>query len=135
MYRDKWQSKLIDQLSFKYGMDKRVVQEVVHYPLLFTKRVMNDGADDRPIRIRSLGVFAYRGSRDKQKVEKPKYDVIIQNLEELYIKYYNKEFDSLELFSEYVTDKFKEKDYSAIRKVHEIFKDVIKYKREPQQKD
>lgn len=133
--RDKWQDKIIDQLAFKYGLDKRVVREVVYYPLLFTNRVMNDPKDDRPIRIKHLGVFAYRGSRNKSVIEKPKYDLIIQHAEELFNIHYNEEFETLDHFVEYIIDLWNQREYSAIRKVHQIFKDKIKYAKDSKQKD
>lgn len=123
----KWQSKIVDFLSFKYGIDKRVVDTVVHYPMLFTKRVMNDPADDTPIRIKHLGVFAYRGSRTKRTFEQPKYDILIQHAEELYDLHYNKDFEDLDQFVEYLMDSFNTADYQAIKKAHEIFKSRIKY--------
>ena len=134
MYKDKWQDKIIDHLAFKYGLDKRVVQEIVHYPLLFTKNVMNDPADGTPIRIKHLGVFAFRGSRTKETVERPKYDIIIQHADELYDIHYNKEFECLDAFVEYVVDCFKSKNYSAIRDIHLIFKEKIKYAKSLKQK-
>lgn len=127
MFKDKWQNKLIEQLAFKYGLDKRVVHEIVYYPMSFTKQVMNDPEDDTPVRIKHLGVFAYRGSRTKEKVEQPKYDMLIQNAEQLFDVHYKEEFETLDAFVEYLVDRFKSKDYSAIRKAHEIFKDKIKY--------
>lgn len=134
MLKDKWQNKLIEKLAFKYGLDKRVVTAIVNYPLLFTKNVMNSGSDDTPIRIKYLGVFAYRGSRTKVTAEKPKFDMIIQNAEELYDIHYKDEFKSLDEFVEYTVDRFKEADYSAIRRIHEIFKLKIKYAKKAETK-
>lgn len=133
MYKDKWQNKLIEQLAFKYGLDKRVVQEVVYYPMSFTKQVMNDPKDDTPIRIKHLGVFAYRGSRTKETVEKPKYDILIQHAEELYDVEYKKEFEELDAFVEYIVDCFKSKNYSAIRDMHQTFVKKIKCARKAKQ--
>lgn len=125
--RSPWHSNIIEHLAFKYGLDKRVVTNIVHYPMLFTKRVMNDPKDDTPIRIKFLGVFAYRGSRNKRVYEQPKYDIIIQHAEELFDIHYNKEFESLDQFVEYIVDSFNTADYQAIKKVHDIFKEKIKY--------
>jgi hypothetical protein len=133
MIKSKWQQNLVNQLAFKYGMDKRVVHEIVYYPLLFTKNVMNDPKDDTPIRIKHLGVFAYRGSRTKEKIERPKFDMLMQNSEELYDTHYKEEYESLDEFVEYMVDSFKEKDYSAIRNIHEIFKHKIKYAKDSKQ--
>jgi hypothetical protein len=134
MLKDKWQNKLVEKLAVKYGLDKRVVKVVTDYPLLFTKRVMNDPADDTPIRIKHLGVFAYRGSRTKEKVERPKFDMILQNVEELYDVHYKDLFESQDEFVEYLVDSFKEAEYSAIRSVHEIFKEKIKYAKKAETK-
>jgi hypothetical protein len=95
---------------------------------------MNDPADDTPIRIKHLGVFAYRGSRTKEKVERPKFDMILQNVEELYDVHYKDLFESQDEFVEYLVDSFKEAEYSAIRSVHEIFKEKIKYAKKAETK-
>lgn len=127
MYSKKWQNTIIEQLAFKYGLDKRVVQEIVYYPLRFTRDVMNDPADDTPVRIKRLGVFAYRGSRTKASTVKPKYDQLIMFAEQLYEVEYKKNFESLDEFTEYIVDMFKSKQYDKIYDMHKVFRDKIKY--------
>ena len=52
-----WQKQLIKELAEKYGIDIRVVRQMVYYPYLFTKHSVMSDEDNRPIRHRHLGVF------------------------------------------------------------------------------
>ena len=52
-----WQKQLIKELAEKYGIDIRVVRQMVYYPYLFTKHLIVSDEDNRPVRHRHLGVF------------------------------------------------------------------------------
>lgn len=52
-----WQKKLIKELAEKYGIDIRVVRQMVYYPYLFTKAAIAQEDSCRPIRHRHMGVF------------------------------------------------------------------------------
>ena len=52
-----WQKELIRELAKKYGVDVRVIRTMVYYPYIFSKNVMQDPHDNRPIRHRYLGAF------------------------------------------------------------------------------
>jgi len=52
-----WQKKLIRELAKEYGIDIRVVRQIVYYPFLFTKHAIQNKDDITAIRHRHLGVF------------------------------------------------------------------------------
>ena len=52
-----WQKQLIKSLAKEYGIDIRVVRQVVYYPFLFTKEKIDSKTDITPIRHRHIGAF------------------------------------------------------------------------------
>ena len=56
----KKQSKLVHELSLKYGLPTQVIELICSSPFSFTKEVIKQG-DDRPI------MFAYLGKFKKKK--------------------------------------------------------------------
>ena len=60
-----WQKQLIKELAEKYGVDVRVVRQMVYYPFLFTNRKMANKQDGTPIRHRHLGVFLLKKRFEK----------------------------------------------------------------------
>jgi hypothetical protein len=52
-----WQKELIKKIAKDYGLDIRIVRQMVYYPLLFTKYKIASTEDWNPIRHRHLGVF------------------------------------------------------------------------------
>jgi hypothetical protein len=52
-----WQKKLIKDIAEKYGIDIRIVRQMVYYPFLFTKEELAKTESKKPIRHRQLGVF------------------------------------------------------------------------------
>jgi len=65
----KFKRELINKLSREHGVDPRVVQLVVDYPFSFARKRMADDEDDRPIRLRYLGVFVKKGKHGKEEVK------------------------------------------------------------------
>lgn len=59
-YEPKWQKELIRDIAKKYGIDIRVVRQIVYYPFLFTKQRMMDDEDGIAIRHRYLGMFVVK---------------------------------------------------------------------------
>lgn len=57
----KWQKQLIKDIAKKYGIDIRVVRQIVYYPFLFTKHKIIDSSDEEGIRHRHLGMFVLKG--------------------------------------------------------------------------
>lgn len=51
---------IIKQLSIQLGKDKRVVEQIVHHPLLFTKHMIEDPNTIRPIMIPFFGKFVFK---------------------------------------------------------------------------
>jgi len=60
-----WQKQAIKDLAKKYGIDIRVVRQMVYYPFLFTKESMKNIYDKRPIRHMHLGVFLLRKRHER----------------------------------------------------------------------
>lgn len=61
-----WQKELIKELAKKYGIDIRVVRQMVYYPFLFHKHRMADDKDGRPLRHRQLGVWLLKKRYERQ---------------------------------------------------------------------
>lgn len=60
-----WQKQAIKDIANKYGIDIRVVRQMVYYPFLFTKHVMSSDTDGKPTRLRHLGVFLLKKRYEK----------------------------------------------------------------------
>jgi len=60
-----WQKKAIRDIAKKYGIDIRVVRQIVYYPFVFMARKMSDRDDLLPIRHRHLGVFLLKKRWEK----------------------------------------------------------------------
>ena len=54
------QDILIRDLAAKYKKDPRIIEAIVYSPIKFTKRVMEDHADDRAVRIKYFGLFVQK---------------------------------------------------------------------------
>jgi len=65
----KWQKELIRDIAKEYGIDIRIVRQMVYYPFLFTRDKMAKDEDWRPIRHRYFGAFTLKG-RERNKMEK-----------------------------------------------------------------
>jgi len=57
------EERIVKEIARRKAMDPRVVGLVARYPFHFTRKVMKDPEDLRPVRIRYFGMF----------VLKPKY--------------------------------------------------------------
>ena len=55
-----WYKKVVDNLAIKYKKDRRVIEYISHYPFSFLKQVVLDEDNQRPVRLRHLGVFFLR---------------------------------------------------------------------------
>jgi hypothetical protein len=51
---------IIKQISLTVGKDKRVIECIVHHPLLFTKRVIENPEDIRAVMIPYFGKFVFK---------------------------------------------------------------------------
>jgi len=60
-----YQDILIRDLAVKYKKDPRIIEAIVYSPFKLAKKVINDDMDDRPIRIRYLGVFTQKHNMNK----------------------------------------------------------------------
>lgn len=55
-----WQKQLIRDIANRYGIDIRVVRQMVYYPFLFTKYKISSDTDKTAIRHRYLGAFVVK---------------------------------------------------------------------------
>jgi hypothetical protein len=76
MYNDGTQDKLIRELAKERGLDPRVVKNVVYYPIRFAKTKMENPVNNRPIRIRYLGIFTQKTILNKDYL----YDLRVKSL-------------------------------------------------------
>jgi hypothetical protein len=53
--------------------EDRVIRKIAYHPLLFSKRVMEDDNDERPIRIRYFGCFVLKSKKSKERSRKFSY--------------------------------------------------------------
>lgn len=60
-----YQEILIRDLAAKYKKDVRIVEAIAYSPLKFAKTIINDEYDERPMRIRYLGVFTQKKKLNK----------------------------------------------------------------------
>ena len=71
------QDKIIRELAVKYKKNPRVIESIVYSPLKFSKNVINDDTDSRPIRIRYLGVFTQKHIMNKD----TRFNKLVEDLE------------------------------------------------------
>jgi hypothetical protein len=58
---------ILDLISLKYKVDRRVTEYIAHYPFRYLKRCIQ-GNELRPIRLRYLGVFYMKKTTNKEKL-------------------------------------------------------------------
>lgn len=49
--------EIIKQISIQTGKDQRVIKVICEHPFLFSKHVIEDPNDDRPVMIKYFGKF------------------------------------------------------------------------------
>jgi hypothetical protein len=66
---------VINKIAEKFGKDARVIKLIAEHPLLFTRHIMENPDDVRPVMIRHLGKFIYKQFRspEEKKVQTAKY--------------------------------------------------------------
>ena len=134
---EKWQGQLIDSLAKKYNLPKRVVRQIVYYPLLFTRRTILSNSCERPIRIRHLGTFVLRNHIGKPEAMRERAKIITDNIEEVYDKIQKKSsptgfYESPEELLSYVEQLI---SYRRNRRLNYYIKDAKKYFETKQQEN
>ncbi|MFW5890660.1 MAG: hypothetical protein ACOCUI_00400 [bacterium] len=105
------------KLAKKYNKDQRVIKSICEYPFKFAKERMSDPTDDRPIRIRYFGVFTQKHLKNKKVIMKYRYDVLLDNIEDVTIMmattlgFIVPTFDSAKKI---IIDAYKNKDYEKL---------------------
>ena len=79
------QDIIIRDLAAKYKKDPRIIEAIVYSPLKFTKKVIEDPNDDRPIRIKYFGVFVQKpifnkDTRMKKLIEDLRKDMVATSI-------------------------------------------------------
>ena len=65
--------KIIARIALRFKRDKRVISAVALHPLLFFKHKQESYDDERPVRIKYLGVFVQKNKYNKLNAFKYKY--------------------------------------------------------------
>ena len=78
-----WYNNVVDQLAIKYNKDPRVIEYIAHYPFSFLKKVFVDEDNNRPVRLRHLGLFFLRHRDLKNIVYTKRVDRLKRNITEL----------------------------------------------------
>lgn len=60
---------IIDEISKKFKIDKRIANLTTRSPFSFLVERIRDNEDSRPIRFKYLGVFAIIKGREKSKLQ------------------------------------------------------------------
>lgn len=64
------EKEIINEIAKRKNMDPRVVSLIANYPFHFTRKVMKEPEDYRPVRIRYFGLFALKPKYYSGKVPK-----------------------------------------------------------------
>jgi hypothetical protein len=68
---------ILDLLSLKYKLDRRVIEYIAHYPFRFLKRAMI-GNELKPIRLKYFGVFYMKKTQNKLHQLDNRYNQLIK---------------------------------------------------------
>jgi hypothetical protein len=79
------QDKIIDDLSKEFELDKRVVRNIVNYPIKFTKDVIGNHTEDRPVRIKYFAAFTQKHIFNKDHLAKYRVSSLLDNIDEVAI--------------------------------------------------
>jgi len=124
-----FQRRLLTKLANKYGIDKRIVKEVVYSPLKFTRDIISDDVDERPIRIRYFGAFIQKKNSNKSSRMNTMFEVLYNNIEDTFIVMVSllgfqlKNKDSARKTLETARD---QKDYDKIKMIYDAYKEYTK---------
>ena len=81
------ENKIVKELSLKYGKDERIIRNIAYFPFKFTKRIMADYNDNRPVRIRYFGAFVQKDYYNKNTKVNSMLEELLddKNIEEVFI--------------------------------------------------
>ena len=84
MATNKNETKIVNNLSLKYKLDKRVIREIAYHPLLFFKRKAESG-DNKAVRIMYWGAFVPKDNYiSKERAMIYMANTLLDNLDTLY---------------------------------------------------
>lgn len=114
----------IKHLSLKYGLDARVITEIVNHPLKFTRRVVTS-SDDRSVRIRHLGIFSQKRGVNKYKLLKRHVDYMTDRDLEFHVLPDLLNMDTTQT-SSYLYQLLEDKKYLEISELYYLYNKVIR---------
>lgn len=118
-----WFKNVINNLAIKYKKDPRVIEYIIHYPFLFVQNIIRS-EDERPIRLRHLGVFVLKPSASKVDSYNRRLSFLYDNAKEVVkVEPFTKESDVLEALDEYKTTENKD----AVHKLYNRYKKLVKH--------
>jgi hypothetical protein len=79
------QDDILRELSHKFNKDIRHIKTICYYPIRFTKEIIENTLDDRPIRIRYFGAFTQKYISDKDLIMSVRVKHLLNNLEDVAI--------------------------------------------------
>ena len=83
MPNDEVQNKLIRDLAKEFKLDKRIVNNIVYYPLKFAKEKMERPTNNRGIRIRYFGLFTQKHIINKDYLYTLRTNILLENINEV----------------------------------------------------
>lgn len=122
------ESLLLDKISAKYGVNRGVVEYIAHYPFRCLRRYIS-GNEERPIRLRYLGVFTMKKSINKEKATENKIKIIRERYADYIVKAINRMYkeDIIKTVDEAIS-KLEElknnKEYDKVEKAFKLCKSV-----------
>lgn len=124
-----YQDALIKDLAKKYQIDPRIVKEVVYYPIRFTRDIIRDDTDIKPIRIKYFGVFTQKIVKNKMNKLNHMFEVLYENIDDSFIVmssmlgFQMKNKDSTRKILEQARDT---NDYDKLKLIWDAYNEYIK---------
>ena len=123
------QDIIIRDLAAKYKKDPRIIEAIVYSPLKFTKRVIENPQDDRPVRIKYFGVFTQKvvfnkDTRMKKLISDLRKDMVVTSTVMGVLLHFI--VPTIESASKIIDDAEKTDDYEKIKMIWDALQDYGK---------
>ena len=112
------QEKLIKDLAKEFKLDKRIINNVVYYPLRFAKAKMECPTNNRGIRIRYFGLFTQKHIVNKDYLYTLRTNSLLENINDVAImmgSVLGFQISSEESAKNIISSAFEQKDYEKIQ--------------------
>jgi len=122
-------NNIVNDLSLRYRLNKRVIREISFHPLLFFKRKAESG-DGRSIRIMYWGTFVPKQTKNsKENAMKYIRKMLVNNIDEVYdslpTDYYDI-YKSRKILKNVIEDAFDSKNKSLLDELYKFYKEYLK---------